>query len=93
MHQIKFQSLIRGHHVYKNVCTLYKGQTLITQPDNSSNINEVIRTILNFFYSFFMKRFYTHKKHKMHKKHKDATKQKHKMETSGYATFFPLEDF
>ena len=33
MHQIKFQSLIRGHHVYKNVWSPNKGETLIAQPD------------------------------------------------------------
>ena len=50
----------------------------------SSNINEVIKTVLNFLL-FFTKRFYTHqkapkstKKHQKHKKHKNATKQKHK---------------
>ena len=31
---------------------------------SSSNVNEVIRAILNFF--FFTQRFYTHKKHKTH---------------------------
>ena len=30
----KFQSLMRGHHVYKNVRSPYKGETLIAQPDN-----------------------------------------------------------
>ena len=37
----------------------------------SSNENEVIRAVLN----FFMKRFCSHQKHQ---KHKHATKQKHK---------------
>ena len=73
----------------------------------SSNVNEVIRAILNFFI-FFTKRFYTHKKHK---KHKDATKQKHKKHKkntrhkkhkkhkkhktyiSEQSTFFPLDVF
>ena len=32
---------------------------------DSSNVNEVIRVILNFFI-FFTKRLYTHKKHKTH---------------------------
>ena len=46
---------------------------------SSSNVNEVIREVLNFlFLIFFTKRFYTHKKHK---KHKDAAKQKHKKNT------------
>ena len=34
MHLIKFQSLIRDHHVYKNVWSPYKVETLIAQPDN-----------------------------------------------------------
>ena len=66
----------------------------------SSNVNEVIRAILNFFYSFFTKGFYTHKKHKKHnKKHKDATKQKHKKHKkhkkhiSEQSTFFPFDVF
>ena len=44
----------------------------------SSNINEVIRAVLNplFFLFFFAKRFCTHQKHQ---KDKNATKQKHKM--------------
>ena len=54
----------------------------------SSNINEVIRTVLNFLFFFLTKRFRTHqkvpkstkstKKHQKHKKHKNVTKQKHK---------------
>ena len=40
----------------------------------SSNVNEVIRAVLNSLF-FFTKRFDTHQKHQ---KHKDATKQKHK---------------
>ena len=40
----------------------------------SSNINEVITAVLNFF---FTKRFCTHKKHK---KQKNTTKQKQKMQ-------------
>ena len=39
-----------------------------------SNINEVIRSVLNSLL-FFTKRFCSHKKHQ---KHKDATKEKHK---------------
>ena len=34
MHQIKFQSLIRCHHVYKDVWSPYNGETQIAQPDN-----------------------------------------------------------
>ena len=40
MHQIKLQSLIRGHHVYKNVQSPYKGETLIAQPDNRDEAQE-----------------------------------------------------
>ena len=40
MHQIKFESLIRGHHVYKNVWSPYKGETLIAQPDNRDEAQE-----------------------------------------------------
>ena len=40
---------------------------------SSSNLNEVIKAVLNFF--FFTKTFCTHQKHQ---KHKDATKQKYK---------------
>ena len=47
----------------------------------SSNINEVIKTVLNLLL-FFTKRFYTHKKAKKStkstKKQKNRTKQKHK---------------
>ena len=43
---------------------------------NSSNINEVIRSVSNFlfYFIFFTKRFYTHKKHQKHQKHKKAPK-------------------
>ena len=34
---------------------------------HSSNVNEVIRAILNPFIFFFTRRFHTHKKHKMHR--------------------------
>ena len=40
MHQIKFQSLIRGHHVYKNVWSPYEGETLIAQRDNQDEAQE-----------------------------------------------------
>ena len=40
MHQIKFQNLIRGHHVYKNVWSSSKGETVITQPDNRDGAQE-----------------------------------------------------
>ena len=40
MHQIKFQSLIRGHHVYKNVWSPYKWKTLTTKPDNRDEAQE-----------------------------------------------------
>ena len=48
----------------------------------SSNVNEVIRAVLNsLLLLFFTERFYTHQKYQTHQnyqKHKDATKQKHK---------------
>ena len=40
LHQIKFQSHIRGHHVYKIVWSPYKGETLIAQPDNRDEAQE-----------------------------------------------------
>ena len=40
MYQIKFQSLIRGHHAYKNVWSPYKKETLIVQPDNRDEVQE-----------------------------------------------------
>ena len=51
----------------------------------SSNINEVIRAVLNSFFFFLQKRFCTHRKHQKHQKnqkHKNATKQKHKTQIS-----------
>ena len=53
----------------------------------NSNINEVIRTVLNSLFFFYEKILHAqkapkstkkNKKHKKHQKHKDATKQKHK---------------
>ena len=43
----------------------------------SSNVNEVIRSVLNSLF-FFTKRFCTNQKHQKHQKHEDSTKQKHK---------------
>ena len=40
MHQIKFQSRIQGHRVYKNVWSPYKGETLKVQPDNWDEAQE-----------------------------------------------------
>ena len=40
MYQIKFQSIIRGHHVYKNVWSPCKGETVIAQPDNRDETQE-----------------------------------------------------
>ena len=43
--------------------------------DASSNVNEVIKTVLNFVYIyFFMTRFYTHKKHKKNTRHQIVPK-------------------
>ena len=45
----------------------------------SSNINEVIRTILNLFIIlFFTRRFHTHKKRKKKNKKRKKRKKKHK---------------
>ena len=40
MHERKFQSLLRGHHVYKNVWNPYKGEILIAEPDNRDEAQE-----------------------------------------------------
>ena len=41
----------------------------------SSNINEVIRTVLNSLYIFLANRFRTHQNHKKHKKAQKAQKR------------------
>ena len=53
-----------------NYCLNLRKRT-VRISDNSSNVNEVIRAVLNFF--FFTKRFHTHKKHKT-----DISEQKQK---------------
>ena len=58
----------------------------------SSNVNEIIRVVLNSSF-FFTKRFYTHQKHQKHQKRKDATKQKHKNANKRISDFFPLRCF
>ena len=40
IHQIKFQRLIRGHHVFQNVWSLYKVETLTAQSDNRDEAQE-----------------------------------------------------
>ena len=55
----------------------------------SSNVNEVIRAVLNFIF-FWTKIFCTHQKHQ---KHKDATKQKHKNANKRISDFFLLRCF
>ena len=40
MHQIKFQCLIQGHHMYKNAWSPYKRETLIAQSDNRGEAQE-----------------------------------------------------
>ena len=40
-----------------------------------SNINDVIRAVLNSLFFLFTKRFRTHKKHKKHQKHKSTKTQ------------------
>ena len=62
----------------------------------NSNVNEVIRAVLNFLFFFFTKRFHTHQMHKKdqkHQKYKDATKQKHKNANKRISDFFPLRSF
>ena len=56
----------------------------------SSNINEVIRAVLNFFF-FFTKRFCMHAKCKRHKKHKKH--QNHQNKIKQINNFFPLRCF
>ena len=48
MHQIKFQSLVQVYHVYKNVWSPYKGETLIAQPDNQDEAQEDENMLLEF---------------------------------------------
>ena len=48
MHQIKFQILIGGHHLYKKVWTPHKGETLIAQPDNRDEAQENNKSLLAF---------------------------------------------
>ena len=56
----------------------------------SSNVNEIIRAVLNSLF-FFTKRFWTHQKHQKHQNHKDATKQKHKtLQANSKAMVIPL---
>ena len=33
-HRVKFQSIIRGHHVYKSIWSPYAGETLMAYPDD-----------------------------------------------------------
>ena len=40
MHRIKFQSLIRVHHVYNNIWRPYMGETLIAHPDERAEAME-----------------------------------------------------
>ena len=67
---VNFFHILRTHfrEEFKNPC----GKTVLKSWVSSSNVNKVIRAVLNLFiYLFFTKRFHAHK-------HKDATKQKHK---------------
>ena len=48
MHQIKFQSLVQVYHVYKNVWSPYKWETLIAQPDNQDEAQEDENMLLEF---------------------------------------------
>ena len=53
---------------------VFKAGLTVTSYFSSSNVNEVITTILNSLFFFFTKRFCTHKKHKKHKKQKTPGK-------------------
>ena len=66
--------------------TSYKKAESFYEIETSSNVNEVIRVVLNSFI-FFTNWFCTHKKHQ---KHKDATKQKHKNANKRISNVFPL---
>ena len=33
-HRVKFQSIIKGHHVYKSIWSPYAGETLMEYPDD-----------------------------------------------------------
>ena len=71
--------------------TSYKKAESFYEMETSSNVNLVIRAVLNsVFFFFFTKRFCTHKKHQ---KHKDADKQKHKNANKWISDFFPLDVF
>ena len=69
--------------------TSYKKAESFYEIETSSNVNEVIRAVLNSFI-FFTNWFCTHKKNQ---KHKDATKQKHKNANKRISIFFPLDVF
>ena len=59
---------------FKNKYLFQSQLFLVDIQTQSSNVNEVIRAVLNPLF-FFTKIFCTHQKHQ---KHKDASKQKHK---------------
>ena len=62
---------------------------LLKTPENSSNVNEAIRAISNFFILFYGKTLHTKKKNT-----KSTTSIKStKTQTSEQATFFPLDVF
>ena len=48
MHQIKFQSLIRVYHMYKNVWSPYKEETLIAQQVIEMRHKKMINTLFAF---------------------------------------------
>ena len=39
-HRVKFQSIIRGHHVYKSIWSPYAGETLMAYPVDQSEALE-----------------------------------------------------
>ena len=62
----------------------------------SSNINEVVRTVLNSLFSaflFYKKIPHAPKSTKKHQKHKNATKQKHKTQISKQNQKMRLKSF
>ena len=71
---------------FKGITCMKKLYTQNSEQNNwnqvkSSNINEVIQTVLNFLLFFYKKILHAQrstKNHQKHKQHKNTTKQKHK---------------
>ena len=77
-----------------NLCITVSFKTI---QHGSSNVIEIFRAVLNFFFFFFLtKKFCTYQKHQKHQRHKDAAKQKykkHKNANKQISHFFPLRCF